>query len=207
MRIAIVEDEEILLEKLRLILDSEEGFEVVGVYPTAEKAFSNIKKSSPDLMIIDMKLPDMSGHELMMKISKLDPTINLLAFTGSEEREVVLSAFEAGADGFILKGASLRELVEAIGSIQEGGVPLSPRIARTIIGEFCNHNANNDFIITNREKEVLRYIEQDFSYTEIAEIINISPHTVHSHIKNIFKKLKASGRKDAIQKARRNGLI
>ena len=108
MRIAIVEDEEILLERLRLILDSEEGFEVVGAYSTAEEAFSDIKKSFPDLMIIDMKLPDMSGTELMSKISNADPTINLLAFTGSEEREIVLAAFQAGADGFILKGASLK---------------------------------------------------------------------------------------------------
>ena len=207
MRIVIVEDEEILLEKLKLILDTEKGFKVVGAYSSAEEALSNIKKSFPDMMIIDLKLPGMSGNELMRKIKNINPTINLLAFTGFEDRETVLSAFREGADGFILKGSSLRELVEAISNIQNGGIPMSPRIARTIINEFCNHSVNNHFILTNREKDVLRYIEKDLSYKEIAERIDISRHTVHTHIKNIYKKLKASCRKDAIQKARRNGLL
>lgn len=207
MRIAIIEDEEILLENLKLILDSEKDLKVVGAYSSAEEALSDLKKSSPDLIIIDLKLPDMSGNELIRKIKMVNSSINLLAFSGLEDRETVLSTFRAGANGFILKGSSLRELVEAINDIQNGGVPMSPRIARTIINEVCNHSVNNQLILTDREKDILGYIEKDLSYTEIAEEVDISHHTVHTHVKNIYKKLKASGRKDAIQKARRNGLL
>ena len=207
MRIAIVEDEEILLEKLSLILDSEDDFNVVGTYISAEETLLNIKKSAPEVMIIDLKLPGMSGIELIRKIKKDYPTTNLLAFTGLEDRETVLSTFKAGASGFILKGSPLRELIEAISNLKTGGVPMSPRIARTIVDEICSHCTSTSFLLTQREKDILKSIEGHLAYKEIAKKFDISRHTVHSHIKNIYGKLKASCREDAIKKARRNGLL
>ena len=207
MKIFIIEDEPVILEKLSLIFSTEKGFDVVGAFSSAEEAISNINKAMPDMVLVDIKLPGMSGIEFIEIIKERTPTINLIAFSGYEDRETVISAFRAGASGFILKGSSSRELLKAIDYVQTGGIAMSPPISRIVINELCNHNASNHFLLTEREQHILKGIEEDLSYQEIAENCDISRNTVHAHAKKIYQKLKAKGRKDAIQKARRNGLL
>ena len=207
MRLAIVEYEDITLKRLHLILESEYTFNIVGAYSSAEEALSNIDKSIPDVMIIDLRLPHMSGVELMMKIKKKYPFISLLAYSGFHDRETVLSVFKAGASGFIIKGTPIKDLIEAINDFQSGGIPMSSKIARIIINELCCPSVNDTFALTGREQGILKSVEKDLSYKEIAEKFDISRHTVHTHIKNIYKKLEVNCKKEAIHKARRNGLI
>lgn len=207
MRVSIVEDNPDLLEKLTLILAGEEECEVVGNYETAEAALQHIPASPPDIMLVDITLPGISGIELIEKIKADFPLIDIIVLTGDERRETILGAIRAGATGYLLKGLTPRELIEGLQEMCKGGVPMSPKIARVILHEVRKDGNEDLFLLSRREKEILKEIYDGMSYKEISKSLNISTHTVHSHIKNIYDKLQASGRKDALQKAVKKGLI
>jgi two-component system NarL family response regulator len=203
----IVEDNQLLLENLKLLLDGETGIDVVGAFTSAEAALDGIKSCSPDIMLTDLGLPCMSGIELIKRTKALLPNLDIMVFTISEDRETVFSAIKAGACGYIIKGSTPRELVESLNSLFQGGAPMTPRIARKLITEFHEEAVPEQELLSQREKEIVRSIELGLSYKEIADKLFISPHTVHTHIKNIYEKLQAKDRNEAISKARRKGII
>jgi len=208
MRIVIVEDNRLLLENLRLLLDGETGISVVGAFATAEDALSELDSCNPDVMLVDLDLPGISGIELIKRVKAKTPEIDPMAYTIFEDRETVFSAIKAGASGYILKGSSPRELVESLNNLYHGGAPMSPKIARKVIQEFREEAvASENGLLSQREKEIVKEIEQGLTYKNIAEKFHISPHTVHTHIKNIYEKLQAKDRPEAISKARRKGII
>ena len=130
-----------------------------------------------------------------------------MAHTVFEDRENVFSAIKAGAAGYILKGSSPREIVESIHALYKGGAPMSPKIARKVIHEFQDDAMNDQFLLTPREKEIVKRVEEGLTYKEIGERLGISTHTVHTHIKKIYEKLQAKDRNDAIMKARKRGIL
>jgi two-component system, NarL family, response regulator len=207
VRVLIVEDNRLLLENLKLLLDGETGIDVVGAFITAEEALSGIRACSPDIMLTDLDLPGISGIELIKRTKSLLPGLDIMVFTISEDRETVFSAIKAGACGYIIKGSSPRELVESLNSLFQGGAPMTPRIARKLITEFHDVAVLENDLLSQREKEIVRKIELGLSYKQIADKLFISPHTVHTHIKNIYEKLQAKDRHEAISKARRKGII
>lgn len=206
MRIVIIEDDALLREHLRLLLGGESTIEVVGAFGSAEDALPTLKEISPDVMLVDIGLPGMSGIEFIRRAKSLLPDAEIMAFTVFEDRDTVFSALKAGATGYILKGTTPRELVEALHGLYEGGSPMSPKIARAIIMDF-QEMGDEQYVLTPREKEILSAVEKGLSYKEIAEKLNVSPHTVHTHIKNIYEKLHAKSRSEAILKAKRRGII
>jgi DNA-binding NarL/FixJ family response regulator len=207
MRLVIVEDDPILLESLKLILGGESGITIAGAFGNAEDALHALKKASPEVMLADLGLPGMSGIELIKQAKVVVPEIEIMAHTVFEDRENVFSALKAGASGYILKGSSPREIVEAIHEIYKGGAPMSPKIARKVIHEFQDEEADEQYLLSQREKDILKCIEQGLSYKEIALKLKISAHTVHTHIKNIYEKLQAKDRVEALVKARKTGII
>ena len=208
MRIAIVEDDSILREGLKMLLAGEPGVTVSGAYASAEEAISGLKKGVPDVMLTDLGLPGMSGVEMIKSIKAETPDVEILAHTIFEDKENVFSAIKAGASGYLLKGSSAREIIEALHCIYNGGAPMSPKIARKIIMEFQDEGVNEQqYILSHREKEILREIERGLSYKEIAGKAAISPHTVHTHIKKIYEKLHAKDRQEALLTARKKGII
>ncbi len=207
MRLLIVEDDELLLQNLSFLLGAEKGIEIVGAVPTAEKGLSCLKERHPDIILLDMELPGMHGIEFIRRAKAIDPEVEILVHTVFADRKTVFSAIKAGACGYILKGAPPRELLEALYSQFEGGVPMSPQIARAVIKEFQGGSSKDDLLLSNREKEILRGIEEGYTYKEIGQKCNISPNTVHTYVKKIYNKLHARDRKDALLKARRKGLI
>lgn len=207
MRLIIVEDDPLLLENLTLLLRGEDGISVAGSYRSAEDALESLKKAAPEVMLTDIGLPGMSGVELIKLAKDEMPELEIMAHTVFEDRDNVFSAIKAGASGYILKGSSPREIIESIHSLYKGGAPMSPKIARKIIHEFQGDVAGESFLLTQRETELVKRIEEGLTYKEIGERLSISTHTVHTHIKNIYEKLQAKDRNDAILKARKKGII
>ncbi len=207
MRISIVDDNQMLLTNLELLLAGEPNYEIIGVFSSAEDAMPSIKNNPPEVLLTDLALPGMSGVELIGNVKQNCPYIDIMAHTVSESRESVFSAIKAGASAYILKGSRPVELIEALNELYEGGAPMSPRIARMVIQEFKDKETDDQNLLSQREKEVIKEIERGLSYQEMADKFNISPQTVHTHIKNIYKKLHASDRQDALLKARKKSII
>ena len=208
MKIVIVEDERFFIDRLKLILDVEGGYEIVCSYPSAEETLSVYKVGSAEVMLVDIMLPGMSGIELIKKIKDKDPIVEIVAFTGSEDRETVIEAIRAGASGYLLKNMSPGDIVDSLNTISNGGSPMSPRIVRALVNEIQKSCLTGDIsILSKREREVLSLSAEELSYKEIGEKLNISHHTVHTHLKNICVKLQVTTRKEAISIARRKSLI
>lgn len=215
MNICIVEDNRILLDNLRLLLQGEADMHVVGGFTSAEDALAKTNWKQTQILLADIDLPGMSGVELIEQIKDRHPDVEALAYTICEDRAVVMAAIRAGASGYLLKGSTPRVLIESVRELHAGGAPMTPKIARKLIVEFrLQKNARGEMedhgdaaVLTPREISILTLVEKGFSYNDIADELRISPHTVHTHIKNIYEKIQARTRQEMILKARRLGVI
>lgn len=207
MRVAIVEDEPNLLDSMRIILGGEPDITVVGAYASAEDAIAGYKDASPDMMIVDLKLPGMSGIELIKMLKADMPDIDIMVHTGFYDVENLLPAIKAGAAGYILKGCKPSELVEAIYNLRSGGAPMSPIVARALITEFQSEGQKGLYTLTKREREILKGIDAGRTSKGLADQYCLSLHTVRTHIKNIYEKLHVNSKSEALFKAHKIGLL
>ena len=207
MKISIVEDDVLLRENLKLLLSGEQGVSVVSTYASAEDALVGIKRSRPDVLLTDIGLPGMSGIDLIREVKDRMPDLEIMAHTVFDDRETVFSAIKAGASAYILKGSTPRDLIDALHTLVKGGSPMSPKIARKVIREFQDDAVDEQYVLSHREREIVKEIENGLTYKDIASKFSISPHTVHTHIKNIYEKLHAKDRQSALVAARRKGII
>ena len=207
MRISIVEDDALLRQNLTILLSGEPGVEVVSSSGSAEEALPALKQSPPEILLTDIGLPGMSGIELIRKAKEQSPSLEIMAHTVFDDRETVFSAIKAGASGYILKGSTPRELLDALRNLAKGGSPMSPKIARKVIKEFQDGVEDERYLLSHREVEIVKEIENGMTYKEIGFKFGISPHTVHTHIKNIYEKLQSKSRHEALVAARKKGLI
>jgi two-component system NarL family response regulator len=206
MRVAIVEDDSVTRETLKLLLANEPQIDEVVVYDSAESLLKVLDSAVIDVLLVDLDLPGMHGTELIQKVTQVLPNLDIMVHTVYEDRENVFAAIKAGASGYILKGRPARDLIESLLVLQQGGAPMSPRIARKVIGEF-QKIAVEENPLSPRENKIIRFIEEGLTYKIIAERLNISPHTVHNHIKNIYEKLHAGNRTEALNRARKIGIL
>lgn len=207
MKVSIVEDDVLLRENLKLLLSGEPGISVVSAYGSAEEALAGIKRARPEILLADIGLPGMSGVELIRELKDQMPDLEIMAHTVFDDRETVFSAIKSGASGYILKGSTPRDLIDALHTLAKGGSPMSPKIARKVIREFQDDAVDEHYLLSHRETAIVKEVENGLTYKDIAAKYNISPHTVHTHIKNIYEKLHAKDRQGALVAARRKGII
>jgi DNA-binding NarL/FixJ family response regulator len=208
IKVAIVEDKEETLRYLEVLLGGTKGLTVVGAYSTGKAALDGISRNMPDVALVDIGLPDMSGIDVIQALANRWPKLDIIVYSMYEDRKHLVAALKAGACGYILKGASAGEIIEAVEGISHGGSPMSPKIARFVIEELQLHAKRNaDAELTPRETEVLKSIAQGKQEKTIAENLSLSPHTIHTYVKSIYKKLKVQSQTAAVLKARNKGII
>jgi len=213
IKIYIVEDQINILRTQTKLLSQYKEIEIVGYSLSSKNVLSDIEKLKPNVILMDLGLPDISGVELTEMIKNKFPEIEILIFTIFEEEEKVVKAIQSGANGYILKGASADRIVYAIKSLNKGGSFIQPSLARILLKYFklpSNQNLfpNEEKInLTKRELEVLQLTSKGFSNKEIAEILGISKSTVRTHLEHIYQKMDVTNRVEAITEGYKRGMI
>jgi DNA-binding NarL/FixJ family response regulator len=202
VKICIVEDQEEVREGLVTLLSLDERFEILATWSDAETATDELPAWQPDIVIMDINLPGMSGIVCLKKTKALCPKTQFMMFTIYENDEKVFEALAAGANGYLLKKTSLPKIVDSLIELHEGGAPMSNQIARKVIEQMhSNGNTEGIQVLSSRENEVLQLLAKGLLYKEIAEKLSITPGTVGQHIHKIYEKLHVQNRTEAINKA------
>jgi DNA-binding NarL/FixJ family response regulator len=199
-RVAIVEDDGGLRAQLEGILASADGVRCVGSYPTAEKALKGLPKVRPDVILMDIKLPGMSGIECVAQLRDDLPATHVIMLTVYEDSERIFQALQAGADGYLVKSSPTDVLLAAIEDVHRGGAPMSTNIARKVVRRFRHFEPSTDETenLAPREREVLDLLAGGYVYKEIADQMQISSETVRTYVKSICKKLHVKNRLEAV---------
>jgi DNA-binding NarL/FixJ family response regulator len=200
--VAIVEDDPLILENLSRLIQETPGFRCVAVFPNAEQALLQIPRNPPDVVLMDLNLPGVSGVECVRRLKKLLPKLQILVLTVYEDSEKVFAALKAGAGGYLLKRTSPDKLLEAIRDIQQGGAPMSSHIARQVVQSFQRSARSTPEVetLSPREEEILYLVSGGYHNKEIASRLSISLETVRVHLRNIYEKLHVHSRSEAVVK-------
>ena len=203
IHIAIVEDDNEIRQTLQLIIDGSAGFACKYAFPDGESAMASVGNIPVDIILMDIDLPGKSGIEVTRHLKSKNPELDIIMLTVQSDDDSIFESLCAGASGYLLKDTSPAELLVHIREVYDGGAPMSSTIARRIINSF--RVIENP--LSERETEILRMLSKGLNYKEIAERIFLSPHTVKTHIKNIYSKLHVGNRAEAIYKAIKQKLI
>lgn len=204
--ILLVDDHQIVRQGLRSILETDGRFEVVGEASSGKEAIQQTRKFLPDIIILDLKLKDISGAEVCSQIKNLSPKSVVLILTGYFEYDLVYACMQAGARGYLIKDAEELNLPEQLIELLEGHAVMDPR-AVDALTSFMNTQKRVVDALTPRELEIIRLISQGLSNQEISLQLNISINTTKSHIKELFSKLDAHNRIEAVVMAKQRGLL
>lgn len=214
-RILLIEDDSPVRERLAAILRRWPGGELIGACGTLAEAVPFIKEQEIDLLVTDLNLPDGHGVQAILMLRNDQPAAEAMVISVLADDRNVIEAIEAGATGYLLKDSDPIDIVDAITELLAGRSPISSTIARTIVRRLGGRDPKSDTppdraenqTLTTREMDILWGIAKGFTYSELAERLQISKQTVPVHIKNIYRKLQANNRSEAVYEASRRGLI
>jgi len=200
--VVIVEDNNVVRGCLEELVNSIPGYKCLATFGCAEDAIRLVPRLAPDLVMMDIQLPNLSGIECAAKLKESLPTLLILMLTVYEDEERIFEAFKAGASGYILKRASAGEVVQAIKDMLGGGVPMTSTIARKVVESFRQVSSQqaDEPALSRRETEVLKGLSKGLSNKDIADSLNITLETVRWHLKQIYEKLHVHGRTQATLK-------
>ena len=204
IRVSLIEDDKTIREGFSYLIDSTPGYQVVSSYASVEDALKKIASDAPDVLLLDVELPGISGIDALPKIKKALPDTYILILTVYEQETLIFRALGNGASGYLTKNTPPEKILSAISEVMEGGGPMSAHIARLVIHSFQRNEASP---LTRRETEILEQIATGKSRRRIADELFIDPETVKSHIKNIYYKLDVHSKADAIKTAKDNKFI
>lgn len=202
IKVAIVEDNHILRGSLSSLFDRTDGLRCVAALPNLLNVTSEVARTQPDVILMDIGLPNISGIEGVRTVKTHFPAVQVLMFTVFEDDDNIFDAIRAGASGYLLKKTPPEEIMQAIEDLYHGGAPMSASIARRVLGSFqAAPAAPVDFQLTVRENEILYSLVDGLSYKKIADKYVVSISTIRTHICNIYHKLHVNSKAEAVAKA------
>ncbi len=202
IRIAIVEDNNTLRQSLEQLFNTTNDIRLVASLSNLLNVVSDLAKAEPDIVLMDIGLPNISGIEGVRTVKSNFPKVQVLMFTVFEDDEKIFEAIRAGASGYLLKKTPPAEIIEAIRELHVGGAPMSPTIAKKVINSFqaAPSKTVEDYQLTTREKEILYSLVDGLSYKKISDKYVVSISTIRTHICNIYHKLHVNSKSQAVAK-------
>jgi DNA-binding NarL/FixJ family response regulator len=199
--VSIVEDHAGTRSSLKQLLEDAPGFRLLNTYGSGEEALTGMAGATPDVALIDINLPGMSGIDCVRKLKSRSPVMKILMLTTYEESDLIFNSLRAGASGYLLKKMATVELLPAIEQVHAGGAPMTMQIARKVVEHFHQvSGANNVEKLTPREQETIALLAQGLLYKEIADKLGVTVHTVKRHLHAIYEKLHVQSRTQATAK-------
>lgn len=204
LSIIIFDDNKNVRESIEMLLTTTETMQLIASFENCNNLISDIETTIPDVVLMDIDMPSLNGIDAVKLLRSKFPELPVLMLTGFEDDEKVFASLCAGANGYILKNANMESLIQYLNEVKDGGAPMTPVIARKVLTQFAKlqpaQSSNENYNLSNREKEVLQLLVKGKSYKMIAEALNLSYETVHSHIKKIYHKLQVNSVGEAVSK-------
>ncbi|MCW3076896.1 MAG: two component transcriptional regulator, LuxR family [Bacteroidetes bacterium] len=204
IQVTIIEDDKTIREGFTYLINASPKFNVVSSYSNVEEALGKLQANAPQVILLDIELPGISGVDAIPKIKSLLPKTHILMLTVYDNEELVFKSLSNGASGYLTKNSNTEKITDAIQEVIDGGAPMSMNIAKIVIKSF---HKNRNSPLTKRETEILEQVAEGKSRSKIAKDLFVDLETVKSHIKNIYSKLNVHSREDAIRQAKDNKYI
>jgi two-component system response regulator NreC len=212
-KVLLVDDHTIVRQGIKALLDTQEGIEVVGEAEDGREAIEKAKQMAPNVIVIDITMPNLNGIEATRQIKKINPEMKVLVLSVHDNEEYIHRILQAGASGYLLKESAVSELVSAINAVEKGEIFLSPSISKVVVTDYIRHveTESGDFdslnVLTNREREVLQLIAEGHTNKNIAHELKLSVKTVDVHRSHIMDKLNIHDITGLVKYSIRKGLI
>jgi len=209
LSVAIVEDDSRIQKSLRLMLTTDPGILCVGVFGTATAAIASIPPLNPDVVFMDVHLPDQSGIEVVRILATSARPPQIVMLTSYDDTEAIFNSLSAGASGYLLKPIRTSELLAAVRDVHSGGAPMTGAIARKVVQAFARPTIQPNPTtedLSPREREILALLSEGFLYKEIADRLTVSYSTVRTHIERIYQKLHVRSRAQAVASLKRTAI-
>lgn len=216
VRVCLIDDDKRILDKLGSAFESREEIELLGTATGVASGFELLAKCSPDIVLVDLGLLDGSGLEIIRHVHQHMPDAEAVVLTVFGDEAHVMRSIEAGATGYLTKDTQIEDIVRRLYSIRAGGSPISPVVARQLLNRFRMNDESSDqkegaaqenMILSEREREVLNMVSKGFIQSEIAQLIGVSQNTVSTYVKRIYRKLSVNSKIGAVKKGKELGLI
>lgn len=200
IRVCLVEDHRATRDTFAKLLGLAPGIECVGACGDGNEALERIPKLQPDVVLMDINLPGKNGIECVTELKRALPETEFIMLTTYDDTELIFDALRSGACGYLLKRSAPEELVRAIQDTMRGGSPMSMEIARRVVSHFHRPDGPSPSMLTAREQEILGLLAKGLAYKEIADRLNLSPHTIHNRLRGIYRKLQVKSGPEAVAK-------
>jgi two-component system response regulator NreC len=213
LRILVADDHEIVREGTRILLQSEPGWEVCGTAKNGREAVEQAQKLQPDVIVIDMSMPELNGLDAAREIKRLLPTVEILMFTAHESEQLIRRVFEAGVKSYVVKGDASAHLLSAVRSLGEHKTYFTTKVAQTLFARFMDRSPEKPSgkdgarDLTSREMEIVRLLAEGSSNKEIAAVLDISVRTAETHRATLMRKCGAGSLAGVVRYAIRNHII